>query len=87
MKKESVILKNETGLHARPAGELAKLAAGFKCNINLIANEKTINAKSILSIMAAGIKTSTEIIIECDGEDEDIALEKIVEAFNNKLGE
>ena len=38
MIKEKVVLQNETGLHARPAGELAKLATTFKCNINLNAN-------------------------------------------------
>lgn len=45
MKKEKVVLKNETGLHARPAGELAKLACTFNCNININANGKTVSAK------------------------------------------
>ena len=82
MKKEKVILQNETGLHARPAGELAKLAATFKSDINLNVNGKTVSAKSIL-----GIKASTEIEIECDGEDEEIAMEEILKAFDNKFGE
>ena len=87
MKKEKVVLKNETGLHARPAGELAKLAGTFNCNININANGKTVSAKSILGIMSLGIKTNTEIEIECDGEDEKEAMKKILEAFNNKFGE
>ena len=37
--------------------------------------------------MSAGIKASTEIEIECDGDDEDVAMEKILEAVNNKFGE
>lgn len=41
MRKEKVILQNETGLHARPASELAKLAGRFKCDINLSVNEKS----------------------------------------------
>ena len=61
MIKEKVVLQNETGLHARPAGELAKLATSFKCNINLNANGKTASAKSILGIMSLGIKAKTEI--------------------------
>ena len=40
MRKEKGILQNETGLHARPASELAKLAGRFKCDINLSVNEK-----------------------------------------------
>ena len=87
MIKEKVILQNETGLHARPAGELAKLAATFTCNINVSANGKTASAKSILGIMSLGIKTNTEIEIECDGEDEDKAMEEILKAFENNLGE
>lgn len=87
MKSEKIILKNETGLHARPASELAKLATTFKSNINLKAEGKTINAKSILAIMSAGIKANTEIEIECEGEDEELAISKLVEAFNNKFGE
>ena len=87
MKKEKIILQNETGLHARPAGELVKLASTFKCNVNITANERTVNAKSILAIMSLGIKENTEIEIECNGEDEDTAMNEIVNAFNNKFGE
>ena len=87
MQKEIVILKNETGLHARPASEIAKIAMKYKCNVNLIVNGKKINAKSPLMIMAAGIKTKTEIEIECDGEDEEKALTELKKAFDNNFGE
>lgn len=87
MIKEKIVLQNETGLHARPAGELAKLAATFKCNINLNANGKKVSAKSILGIMSLGIKASTEIEIECNGEDEETAMAEILKAFENKFGE
>ncbi len=87
MIKEKVILQNETGLHARPAGELAKIANTFKCNINIKANEKVASAKSILGIMALGIKAKTEVEIECDGEDEEKAMTEILKEFENKFGE
>ena len=87
MRKEKVILQNETGLHARPASELAKLAGRFKCDINLSVNEKKANAKSILGIMSLGIKAKTEIEIECNGEDEQEAMTEILKAFENKFGE
>ena len=87
MKKEKIILQNETGLHARPAGELVKLASTFKSDVNITANGRTVNAKSILAIMSLGIKENTEIEIECNGEDEDTAMNEIVNAFNNKFGE
>ena len=87
MRKERTTIINETGLHARPASELAKLASTFKCNIFVTAGEKRFNPKSILAIMSAGVKANTEVEIECDGEDEEIAMEKILEAINNKFGE
>ncbi len=87
METKKVILKNESGLHARPASELAKIASKYQCTINLIVNGKIINAKSILNIMSAGIKTSSEIEIKCDGEDEKKALLEIEKAFKNNFGE
>lgn len=83
MIKESVVIENETGLHARPATEISKIAMKYKCDINLIVNGKKVNAKSPLMIMAAGIKSKTEIEIECDGEDEEKALEEMKNFVNN----
>ena len=87
MKNKKVILENETGLHARPAAELVKIASKYKSEINLNVNGKNYNAKSMLGVMSAGIKTKTEIEIICDGEDEEQALEEIVSGFENKFGE
>jgi len=87
MKKEKVTLKNETGLHARPASELVKLASKFKSEVYITAGEKRVNAKSMLALMSAGIKTNTELEVECSGEDEDNAITEIIDLINNKLGE
>ncbi len=87
MKTEKIVLENGTGLHARPASELAKLSNKFGCNIEIVTSEKRINAKSVLAIMSAGIKTGTELEIVCEGEDEEKAMSEIIEAFNNNFGE
>lgn len=87
MVTESIIIENETGLHARPATEISKIAMKYKCNVNFIVNEKKINAKSPLMIMAAGIKSKTKLEIVCEGEDEEKALKELQEAFKNQLGE
>ena len=87
MKTEKIVLENGTGLHARPASELAKLSNKFSCNIEIVTSEKRINAKSVLAIMSEGIKTGTELEIVCDGEDEEKAMSEIIEAFNNNFGE
>ena len=87
MIKEKVIVRNKMGLHLRPISELVKLANRYKCKINIIYKGKKVNAKSVLDIMSAGIKANVEIEIECDGEEEKIAIEEITKAFANKLNE
>lgn len=87
MRREKVILKNEDGLHARPASILALTANKFNCNITLISGDKKINPRTILGIMSAGLKANSEITIECDGEDEDIAMQELLAKFEEKFGE
>lgn len=87
MVKESVVIENETGLHARPATEISKIAMKYKCDILLSVDGKKINAKSPLMLMAAGIKSKTKLEILCDGEDEEKAMKELKIAFQNKLGE
>ena len=85
MVKETFVIENETGLHARPATEIAKIAMKYKCDVNLIVNGKTINAKSPLMIMSAGIKSKTELEILCDGEDENKAIEELKTFLQSNL--
>ena len=80
-------LENETGLHARPATDLAKIAMKYPCDIKLIANDKAVNAKSPLMIMSVGIKQKTDVEVICDGENEEEAMKEIEEAFKNNFGE
>lgn len=84
---KTVNLKNETGMHARPASELAKTAMKYDSEIKLKLEGKEINAKSVLSIMSAGIKQNTEIKIVCEGTDEKEAMEDIEKQFENNFGE
>ena len=49
--------------------------------------EKKIVAKSVLNVMAAGIKCGTEINLICDGEDEEEAMKTLTEAIESGLGE
>lgn len=85
MVSKEIILKNEEGLHARPATEIAKNASKYNCNIKLNVNGKEYNAKSVLQIMSAGIKNNTEIKIICDGNDDNNALAEIIKTFEKNL--
>ena len=59
----------------------------FKCDVIIECGEKKIVAKSVLNVMAAGIKCGTEINLICDGEDENEAMETITKAIESGLGE
>lgn len=85
MIKDTIIIENETGLHARPATEISKEAMKYKSDIKFFVNGKTLNAKSPLMIMAAGIKSKSEMEIICDGEDEKEALKGLMTVIKNQI--
>ena len=87
MVSKKITIKNESGLHARPAAVLAQ--AAMKCNseITIVTPEKTVNPKSILNIMAAAIKKGTEIELQCEGAAEKEDLETLAQLIESGLGE
>lgn len=91
MVSEKVIIKNPTGLHLRPAGLFCKTAMQYGSKITVEkktkAEDVTANAKSVLSVLGACIKSGDEITILCDGEDEVSALEEMVRIVKDGLGE
>lgn len=87
MVSKKVIIKNPTGLHLRPAGVLCKEAMQFKSLITFNFRGGTANAKSVLSVLGACIKSGTEIELVCEGEDEELALKTLVNAIESGLGE
>lgn len=87
MVSKKVTVVNPSGLHLRPAGVLSQNAMKFKSDIKIEYDGKTIIAKSVLNVMAAGIKCGAEVLLICEGPDEEEALEKISEAIENGLGE
>ena len=84
---EKITVKNEQGLHMRPAGVLAKAAAKYPCDVKLIVGEKEINAKSIMMIIGACIKCGMDVEIVCTGEQEQEALGEIKALFESGFGE
>lgn len=87
MVSQKITVNNASGLHARPAGELAKVCSGCRSDIAIIAGDKRINPKSILILMSAAIRCGTEITVECSGETEQEDLDTIISAISSGLGE
>ena len=72
-----VVVSHSVGLHARPAAVFAKTAVTFSSTIqleNLTKGTEPINAKSVLSILSAGIQMNDRLRISAEGADEDAAV-------------
>ena len=87
MVSQKVTIKNPTGLHLRPAGILCKTAMNFQSKITFRYRGNTANAKSVLSVLGACIKSGDEIEFVCEGEDEEEALQELVKIVEDGLGE
>lgn len=87
MVSQKIVIKNEQGLHMRPAGVFAKAMTKFQSDVNIIYNGNKTNGKSLLNIIGACIKCGSEVEIECDGPDEAEALKTAIELIESGLGE
>lgn len=85
MKEFKYTIKDELGIHARPAGLLVKAAGAYPCKITITAGEKTADAKRILTVMAMGVKCGTQIAVRAEGEQEDAAIEAMQKFFEENL--
>ena len=87
MISQKIIIKNPTGLHLRPAGNLCKEAMKYKSHIDFTYGDNTANAKSVLSVLGACVKCGDEIELHCSGEDEQEAMEALIRIIESGLGE
>ena len=86
MKEITVKVIDPVGLHARPATVAVNAASKFKCDVKVAFNGKAVNMKSIMGVMSLGIPTESEIVISCDGEDEETAVLEIEKTLkDNKV--
>ncbi len=85
MREITYVIKDEMGIHARPAGELVKVAAGFACDIKIGKDGREVDAKRIMGVMSLGAKCGQEITIKAEGENEDGAIETIEKFLNENL--
>jgi len=81
----SLKIKNNEGLHARPAGVLAKKAAEFQSNIQILVNGQAKSAQSIMGLMSLSLKKDQEFKLVVDGPDAEQAMAAISELVNNEF--
>ena len=85
MKTFNYTITDEVGIHARPAGMLAKLAKDFKSEIIIDKNGKSVNATKLMMLMGLGIKCGETVTITVTGEDEEVAAKAMEEFFAANL--
>lgn len=77
MAKITVKVTDPVGLHARPASIVVSAASKFASDITISSEGKSGNLKSIMNVMALGVKQGQEITIEAKGADADNAVAEI----------
>lgn len=77
MKTFNYVIKDEVGIHARPAGLLVKEAKKYTSVITIIKGEKSAVATKLMAVMSLGVKCGEEITVTVEGDDEETAVAEI----------
>ena len=83
MISKEVVVKNGTGLHARPATLLVKKASSFKSDVSIEFNGKKANVKSLIGVLSLGVTKGANITVLASGDDEALAVEEIANLIAN----
>ncbi len=84
---KDIVVQNEVGLHARPATFFIQKANEFKSSIWVVKDERKVNAKSLLGVLSLGITRGTEVSLVADGNDEEEALESLIELISSEFAD
>ena len=79
MYTEKHVVKCESGLHNKQATYFIQKANEFRSSIWVEADDRKINAKSLLGVLSMGITTGTEITLIAEGPDEESAVKQLAE--------
>ncbi len=79
MIREEIVIGGPVGLHARPAAEFVKIAERFKSKVRLAKDGIWVNGKSILAILSLAAEKGSVVILEVNGEDEEVAFKVLKE--------
>ena len=87
MISNEITIRHAVGLHARPASLFVQTAQKFSSTVTVTRGDKTINAKSILSLLGLGVTQGTTITVTADGADEKEALAALQQLIDTNFGE
>ena len=87
MEERIVTIRNKTGLHMRPAGEMVRIAPRFVSEISITKDELRVNGKSIIAVLSLAAEPGCSITIQADGTDALEAVNALVKMVENNFGE
>ncbi|MCI5606629.1 MAG: HPr family phosphocarrier protein [Treponema sp.] len=87
MVEKILTVSNRAGIHARPAAIIAQTSNKFESEITITRDDTTVNAKSIMGVIAMGAGYNTQLTIRAEGSDESEAISVIEELFNSRFEE
>ena len=85
MKSFSYTVKDELGIHARPAGMLVKEVKNFQSKVTLERDGKSVDASRLMAVMGLGVKKDQTVTVTVEGNDEDAACEALKAFFKANL--
>jgi phosphocarrier protein len=85
MKTFNYTIKDQVGIHARPAGQLVKLCKSFKSRITITKGDKTVSATQLMKLMGMGIKQNDVVTFTVNGPDEAEAANAVEEFMEEHL--
>ena len=85
MKSFSYTVKDELGVHARPAGMLVKEVKNFQSKVTLEKDGKSVDASRLMAVMGMGVKKNQTVTVTVEGNDEDAACEALKAFFKANL--
>jgi len=87
MVKRDVLITNNIGLHARPATFFIQKANSFQSSIWIEKDDRKVNAKSLLGVLSMGIAKGMTVTLIADGQDENGALEGLIDLIETGFAE
>lgn len=85
MKNFEYVIRDEVGIHARPAGLLVKEAKKYESKIVISKDGKKAEATKLMALMGLGVKCGDTVTVEVEGADEDTAFEAVKAFFETNL--
>ncbi len=77
MKKLTVELKNDQGLHARPSSEIVKIVRKYNSKLKIIKDNIEVDGSSVMELMTLAAEKGQKLILKAEGEDEEMLISEL----------